>query len=84
MPDSALMRAYPISEYQTATVAGAAIILMIMNNLDRKVAQFPEELVTYGGNGQVSELYGIMSILSGDIAVNFYTIPTDLILISVP
>lgn len=26
---------------------------MILNNLDPKVAQFPEELVTYGGNGQV-------------------------------
>ncbi len=25
---------------------------MILNNLDRRVAQFPEELVTYGGNGQ--------------------------------
>ncbi|GBN31573.1 Urocanate hydratase, partial [Araneus ventricosus] len=28
-------------------------MLMIMNNLDPKVAQFPHELVTYGGNGQV-------------------------------
>ena len=26
---------------------------MIMNNLDPRVAQFPHELVTYGGNGQV-------------------------------
>jgi len=26
---------------------------MIMNNLDPAVAQFPQELVTYGGNGQV-------------------------------
>merc|ERR1712142_767074 len=26
---------------------------MIMNNLDRRVAQFPHELVTYGGNGHV-------------------------------
>jgi urocanate hydratase len=24
-----------------------------MNNLDPAVAQFPEELITYGGNGQV-------------------------------
>ena len=31
----------------------AAIMLMIQNNLDPKVAQFPEELVTYGGNGSV-------------------------------
>ena len=26
---------------------------MILNNLDPAVAQFPQELVTYGGNGQV-------------------------------
>ena len=31
----------------------AAIIHMILNNLDPAVAQFPQELVTYGGNGQV-------------------------------
>ncbi|KAF1779852.1 Urocanase [Phytophthora cactorum] len=29
------------------------IMLMIMNNLDRRVAQFPNHLVTYGGNGSV-------------------------------
>eukprot|EP00658_Telonema_sp_P-2_P036554 TRINITY_DN26415_c0_g1_i5.p1 TRINITY_DN26415_c0_g1~~TRINITY_DN26415_c0_g1_i5.p1 ORF type:complete len:575 (+),score=135.15 TRINITY_DN26415_c0_g1_i5:232-1956(+) len=28
-------------------------MLMIMNNLDRRVAQYPHELVTYGGNGSV-------------------------------
>ena len=28
-------------------------MLMIMNNLDERVAQYPQELVTYGGNGQV-------------------------------
>jgi urocanate hydratase len=28
-------------------------MLMILNNLDPQVAQFPQELVTYGGNGQV-------------------------------
>ena len=53
------MRAYPISEYKTNIVEGAATILMIMNNLDRRVAQFPEELVTYGGNGQVSALNSV-------------------------
>ena len=26
---------------------------MIMNNLDKRVAQFPHELITYGGNGSV-------------------------------
>ena len=59
MPDTALMRAYPYSAHKTATVAGAAIIHMIMNNLDRRVAQFPEELVTYGGNGQVGYLISV-------------------------
>ena len=47
------IRAYPISEYRSRTKIAAAIMHMIMNNLDPKVAQFPEELVTYGGNGQV-------------------------------
>ncbi len=28
-------------------------MLMIQNNLDPRVAQHPEELVTYGGNGNV-------------------------------
>ena len=31
----------------------AAIMLMICNNLDNNVAQHPEELITYGGNGSV-------------------------------
>lgn len=47
------MKAYPISEYPAKTKQAAAVMLMIMNNLDPQVAQFPEELVTYGGNGQV-------------------------------
>ncbi|XP_043564549.1 urocanate hydratase [Chiloscyllium plagiosum] len=47
------MRAYPISQYPCKTKAAAAIMHMIMNNLDSHVAQFPQELVTYGGNGQV-------------------------------
>ncbi|XP_063116265.1 urocanate hydratase [Cavia porcellus] len=47
------MRAYPIEQYPCRTRAAAAIMHMIMNNLDPAVAQFPQELVTYGGNGQV-------------------------------
>ncbi|KAK2713783.1 hypothetical protein QYM36_009608 [Artemia franciscana] len=47
------LRAYPIDQYPAKSKQGAAIMLMIMNNLDSKVAQFPQELVTYGGNGQV-------------------------------
>ncbi|MEP0131659.1 MAG: urocanate hydratase [Eudoraea sp.] len=47
------MHARPISEYPAKTVEGAAIMLMIQNNLDPEVAQHPEELITYGGNGAV-------------------------------
>ncbi|KAK7896066.1 hypothetical protein WMY93_021391 [Mugilogobius chulae] len=47
------MKAYPIEEFPCRTRQVAAIMLMIMNNLDPAVAQFPQELVTYGGNGQV-------------------------------
>ncbi|XP_078241369.1 urocanate hydratase [Pogona vitticeps] len=47
------MRAYHIQEYPCKTRQAAAIMHMIMNNLDPAVAQFPQELVTYGGNGQV-------------------------------
>ena len=47
------IHARPISEYPGKTVEGAAIMLMIQNNLDPEVAQHPEELITYGGNGAV-------------------------------
>uniref|UniRef100_A0A8C4N6Y6 Urocanate hydratase 1 n=1 Tax=Eptatretus burgeri TaxID=7764 RepID=A0A8C4N6Y6_EPTBU len=47
------IRAFPIWEYPCASQQAAAIMHMIMNNLDPHVAQFPQELVTYGGNGQV-------------------------------
>lgn len=47
------LKAYPIEEYPARSVQAAAIMLMICNNLDPQVAQYPEELVTYGGNGQV-------------------------------
>ena len=45
--------AYALEDITAKTRHGAAIIHMILNNLDPKVAQFPQELVTYGGNGQV-------------------------------
>lgn len=47
------MRAYPIEAYPAKSKEAAAIMLMIMNNLDPAVAQFPHELITYGGNGSV-------------------------------
>ena len=48
-----IFRAYSIDDIPATTRHGAAIIHMICNNLDPAVAQFPQELVTYGGNGQV-------------------------------
>lgn len=47
------MRAYPVSDYPAVSRQAASVMHMIMNNLDPRVAQFPHELVTYGGNGQV-------------------------------
>ncbi|XP_041281804.1 urocanate hydratase [Onychostruthus taczanowskii] len=62
------MRAYPIGEYPCKIKSAAAIMLMIMNNLDPSVAQFPQELVTYGGNGQVfsnwAQFWLVMQYLS--------------------
>ena len=47
------MFARPIEEYPAKSRQAAAIMLMIQNNLDPAVAQHPEELITYGGNGAV-------------------------------
>lgn len=47
------MHARPIDEYPAQCQQAAAIMLMIQNNLDPAVAQHPEELITYGGNGSV-------------------------------
>lgn len=47
------MHVRPIDEYPCRTKEAAAIMLMIQNNLDPAVAQHPEELITYGGNGSV-------------------------------
>ncbi len=42
-----------IDAFPHQSVAAAAIMLMISNNLDHAVAQHPHELITYGGNGSV-------------------------------
>jgi len=47
------MYARPIHEYPHRSQQAAAIMLMIQNNLDPKVAKHPHELITYGGNGAV-------------------------------
>ena len=47
------MRAHPLDAYPSKSLQAASIMLMIQNNLDPAVAQFPHELITYGGNGSV-------------------------------
>ncbi|NQY11733.1 MAG: urocanate hydratase [Flavobacteriales bacterium] len=47
------MYARSISEYPSQSMQAAAIMLMIQNNLNPNIAQHPEELITYGGNGAV-------------------------------
>ena len=47
------MKARPIGDYPHRSEQAAAIMLMIQNNLDPRVAQHPHELITYGGNGSV-------------------------------
>lgn len=47
------MFARPLAEYPSLCPQAAAIMMMIQNNLDPAVAQHPEELITYGGNGAV-------------------------------
>ncbi|MEZ4649027.1 MAG: urocanate hydratase [Candidatus Eisenbacteria bacterium] len=47
------MRARHIDEYPGKCAQARAIMLMIQNNLDKRVAQHPYELITYGGNGTV-------------------------------
>lgn len=47
------IRARHINEFPFRSREAGAIMLMISNNLDPKVAQHPHELITYGGNGAV-------------------------------
>lgn len=47
------MYARPVAEYPHRSHQAAAIMLMLQNNLDPRVAQHPQELITYGGNGAV-------------------------------
>jgi urocanate hydratase len=47
------IKARPIDDFPHRSRKAAAIMLMISNNLDRNVAQHPDELITYGGNGAV-------------------------------
>ena len=52
-PTGYAMKAYPLKSYPARCHQASCIMLMIQNNLDPAVAQYPHELVTYGGNGSV-------------------------------
>ena len=45
--------ARPIDKYPAKCPQAAAIMAMIQNNLDPRVAQHPHELIIYGGNGAI-------------------------------
>ncbi|NMP17206.1 urocanate hydratase [Thalassotalea sp. Y01] len=47
------LKARSVTDYPAKCEQAAAIMLMVDNNLDPAVAQHPEELITYGGNGAV-------------------------------
>ena len=47
------MYARPVDEYPARSRQAAAIMAMIQNNLDPRVAQHPHELIIYGGNGAI-------------------------------
>ena len=55
------MERYPARSRQAAVIQ-----LMIMNNLDPRVAQFPHELVSYGANGQVFSNWAQVQYLAID------------------
>ena len=82
VPKTFVMKSYPIDYYESFTKCSeaAAIMSMIMNNLDHRVAQFPEELVTYGTNGQVFSnwaqfwlLMKYLSMLETDQTISMYS-----------
>ena len=74
------MHARPIDDYPAEIPSAAAIMLMIQNNLDPEVAQYPHELVTYGGNGSVFQNWAqylitmrLLSIMTEDQTLVMYS-----------
>ncbi|ESO09525.1 hypothetical protein HELRODRAFT_73656 [Helobdella robusta] len=66
------MKAYPIEYFPCHSKHACAMAHMILNNLDPRVAQFPHELVTYGGNGQVFNNWAQFWL-----TLNYLTLMTD-------
>eukprot|EP01100_Stratorugosa_tubuloviscum_P010101 TRINITY_DN42_c0_g1_i1.p1 TRINITY_DN42_c0_g1~~TRINITY_DN42_c0_g1_i1.p1 ORF type:complete len:715 (-),score=353.88 TRINITY_DN42_c0_g1_i1:1413-3515(-) len=48
-----IIKAQSIDKYPCRSRQAAAIMLMLQNNLDDAIAQHPDELITYGGNGSI-------------------------------
>ncbi len=78
-PDYAIY-ARSISEYPAKCTEAKAIMLMIQNNLDNAVAQHPEELITYGGNGAVFQNWAqylltmqYLSIMTDEQTLHIYS-----------
>lgn len=74
------MYARPIEAYPAKTQQAAALMLMIQNNLDPAVAQHPEELITYGGNGAVFQNWAqylltmrYLAIMTEEQTLNMYS-----------
>ncbi|MGJ8745920.1 urocanate hydratase [Polaribacter sp.] len=69
-----------IAAYPAKTQQAAALMLMIQNNLNPDVAQHPEELITYGGNGAVFQNWAqyllvmqYLAIMTGEQTLHLYS-----------
>ncbi|NNC50357.1 MAG: urocanate hydratase [Flaviramulus sp.] len=69
-----------IDKYPAKSIQAAAIMLMIENNLNPAVAQHPEELITYGGNGAVFQNWAqyiltmqYLAIMSDEQTLHIYS-----------
>jgi len=74
------IHARDIAEYPAKSLQAAALMLMIQNNLDPAVAQHPEELITYGGNGAVFQNWAqyllvmqYLSIMTDEQTLHLYS-----------
>ena len=62
----AVVQAYPVDQFPSSALPECrALMHMILNNLDPAVAQYPHELVTYGGNGQVFSNWAQLLLVLG-------------------
>lgn len=74
------MYARPINQYPFKSIQAGSIMLMIQNNLDPGVAQYPDELITYGGNGGVFQNWAqylltmqYLSVMNDRQTLNIYS-----------